>query len=243
MTRVRDLFVVLLRPQPRTEPAHPFLGDDAINFVSRTAKNNGVSARVERIRGMSRAGARTLLRWLSRARPSKRSSSPLPSTRSQNISDPHSNPGDDPSTRRLYWVASIRSEHFRYGLVARRTSPSADLELPDALPDWCSGDRPRLHRPARGGLRTIHRTSSRALLATLPLRRPVRLRARRAGHQSENSSRERRPTSARVSAETASSPSGTCRFATRRDPSPFPTTATVSARPSTNRVRSSRPMT
>ena len=134
MTRVRDLFVVSYGHSLELNRLTRSSANDAINFVSRTAKNNGVSARVERIEGvepapgglLSVALGGTVLETFLQPTPfyCGRDVAILTPILAMTLAE------------RLYWVAAIRANQYRYNYGRQANRTLADLELPAALPDF-----------------------------------------------------------------------------------------------------------
>lgn len=113
--------------------------DDGINFVSRTAKNNGVSARVEAIKGLkptegptlSVAGGGSVLETFLQLEP-------FYSGRDMYILRPKINMTND---EMLFFCCCIRANKFRYsyGRQANRTVRSLHIPAMKAIPSWVYG--------------------------------------------------------------------------------------------------------
>jgi hypothetical protein len=134
MTRVRDVFEVSYGHSLELNRLTRSSAADAVNFVSRTAKNNGVSARVERIQGVEPApgglvsvalGGTVLETFLQ--------PTPFYCGRDVAILAPILTMS---LAQRLWWVAAIRANRYRYNYGRQANRTLADLELPDVLPDF-----------------------------------------------------------------------------------------------------------
>jgi hypothetical protein len=134
MARVRDLFDVSYGHSLELNRLARSSSADAINFVSRTAKNNGVSARVERIPGVEPAqgglvtvalGGTVLETFLQ--------PTPFYCGRDVAILTPVA-----PMTlaEKLWWVSAIRANRYRYSYGRQANRTLADLELPVRVPDY-----------------------------------------------------------------------------------------------------------
>lgn len=134
MARVRDLFDVSYGHSLELNRLARSSSADAINFVSRTAKNNGASARVERIPGVEPAqgglvtvalGGTVLETFLQ--------PTPFYCGRDVAILTPVA-----PMTlaEKLWWVSAIRANRYRYSYGRQANRTLADLQLPDQSPDY-----------------------------------------------------------------------------------------------------------
>ena len=134
MARVSDLLDVSYGHSLELNRLARSSSADAINFVSRTAKNNGVSARVERITGVEPAqgglvtvalGGTVLETFLQ--------PTPFYCGRDVAILTPVA-----PMTlaEKLWWVSAIRANRYRYSYGRQANRTLADLELPVRVPDY-----------------------------------------------------------------------------------------------------------
>ncbi len=134
MTRVRDLFDVSYGHSLELNRLVRSTSSNAVNFVSRTAKNNGVSARVEPIIGVEPAAAGMISVALGGTvletflQPTAfycgRDVAILVPRRLMTIAE------------KLWWVAAIRANRYRYNYGRQANRTLADLELPDAAPGF-----------------------------------------------------------------------------------------------------------
>lgn len=138
MPKVNDLFA--LRYGHSLELNRLELSDapDAINFVSRTTRNNGVSARVRRVAGMEPAAAGTLSVALGgEGGAAETFLQPHPYYTSYHVMvlEPK-NPMLE--TEKLWWAACITANHFRFGFGRQANRTLKDLSLPDRreIPTW-----------------------------------------------------------------------------------------------------------
>lgn len=115
-------------------------GPDAVNFVSRTTRNNGVSARVRRVRGVEPASGGTLsvaLGGEGGAAETFLQPHPYYCARDVMILTPKTEMQD---LEKLWWSACITANHFRFGFGRQANRTLKDLALPDrsAVPEWVS---------------------------------------------------------------------------------------------------------
>lgn len=110
--------------------------EDAVNFVSRTAKNNGVSARVERIPNVDPAQAGTLsvaLNGQGGAGLSFLQPAPFYCGFHVMILTPRTAMSDQ---EKLWWAACISANRFRFGFGRQANRSLAAMNLPDSIPAW-----------------------------------------------------------------------------------------------------------
>lgn len=134
MTRVRDLFEVSYGHSLELNRLTRSTSADAVNFVSRTAKNNGVSARVEPIIGMAPTPGGVLTVALGGSvletfvQPASFYTgfhvAVLTPTRPMTLAE------------KLWWAVAIRANRYRYNYGRQANRTLADLELPDVLPEF-----------------------------------------------------------------------------------------------------------
>lgn len=136
MARVRDLFEVSYGHSLELNRLARSSAADAMNFVSRTTRNNGVSARVPAIEGLTAAAADTISVALSGNGVLAAFVQPSPYYTGYHVAilTPRRPMGD---IEKLWWSRCITANRYRYsyGRQANRTLP--DLELPDEMPVWC----------------------------------------------------------------------------------------------------------
>ncbi|MFF0865205.1 restriction endonuclease subunit S [Nonomuraea sp. NPDC003560] len=136
MPRVMDLFVVHYGHSLELNRLEKDTGPRAIAFVSRTARNNGVSARVKRIDSLAPAPAGALSVSLGGRNYALETSLQVnPFYCGRDVS--YLLPKYDMSVKeKLWWAACIRANRYRfnYGRQANKTLPH--LVLPDEVPEW-----------------------------------------------------------------------------------------------------------
>ena len=111
---------------------------DGINFVSRTAKNNGVSAKVAKIPGVepipagtiSVAGGGSVMESFLQTAPYYSGRDLFYLTAKVHLSD----------QEKLYYCMCLRANKYRYnyGRQANRTLPEILIPSPDEIPTWVS---------------------------------------------------------------------------------------------------------
>jgi len=111
---------------------------DAVNFVSRTTRNNGVSARVSRIAGIVPAEAGTLsvaLGGQGGAAQSFVQPFPYYCGRDVMVLTPK---GAMSEAEKLWWSACISANHYRFGFGRQANRTLKDLALPsrNIIPSW-----------------------------------------------------------------------------------------------------------
>lgn len=107
---------------------------DSVNFVSRTAQNNGVVARVRRLAGVTPSPAGTI------------SCAAGGSVLSTFVQEEEYYSGRDlyiltpkkamTFNERLYYAHVISANKYKYSYGRQANKTLADIELPDVLPDW-----------------------------------------------------------------------------------------------------------
>jgi hypothetical protein len=113
---------------------------DAINFVSRTTQNNGVSAKILLVEGLEPAEAGTISVALGGEGGAAQSFlQPYPYYCGRDVmiliaKKPMSD------NEKLWWASCITANHFRFGFgrQANRTLKDIVLPEPEAMPDWVS---------------------------------------------------------------------------------------------------------
>lgn len=109
---------------------------DAVNFVSRTTRNNGVSARVRRTVGLEPAKAGTLsvaLGGQGGAGQTFVQPRPYYCGRDVMILTPKTEMSE---SEKLWWAACISANHYRFGFGRQANRTLKDLALPSAIPSW-----------------------------------------------------------------------------------------------------------
>lgn len=108
--------------------------DDYINFVSRTAKNNGVSGRVKRIEGckphpagtLSCAGGGSVLSTFLQSKP-------YYSGRDLFILTPRYEMSDE---EMLFWCKAINYNAYKYNYGRQANKTLGDIKIPEDVPEW-----------------------------------------------------------------------------------------------------------
>lgn len=111
------------------------VADDGVNFVSRTAKNNGVSARVQvpKVVSPSPAGCLTVALGGS-VLATFYQAAPFVCGRDVAVLTPK-NPKMS-TTERLWWCAVIKSNAYRYSFGRQANTTLRTLRVPDKVPSW-----------------------------------------------------------------------------------------------------------
>lgn len=124
-------------------------GADAINFVGRAAKNNGVTARVKLIPGLSPAPAGTISVALGgQGGAGVAFLQPLPyyCGRDVMVLTPLKPMTDE---TKLWWVTCITANRFRFGFGRQANKTLKNLVLPDSpRPDWVRAAKTQLFNRA-----------------------------------------------------------------------------------------------
>lgn len=111
---------------------------DAINFVSRAARNNGVTARVKPVEGLTPSPAGTITVALNgQGGAGVAFLQPFPYYSGFHVMVLHpKTPMSD--VEKLWWVTCITANRFRFGFGRQANRTLKDLVLPDvhAMPDW-----------------------------------------------------------------------------------------------------------
>jgi hypothetical protein len=132
----------------------------AINFVSRTSKNNGVSARVRPVEGQTPSPAGTLSVALGGSvLETFLQPSPYLCGRDVAVLTPKQPMSD---IELLWWASCIRANKFRYNYGRQANRTLASLELPAQPPSWLQNQlMPAIGRPATGPLPAVDPTTWR----------------------------------------------------------------------------------
>jgi hypothetical protein len=134
MPLVRDLFIATYGQNLELNRLEISMTSDAVNFVSRTARNNGVSARVERIPSVTpgsvgaltvACGGSVLETFVQPA--------PFYCGRDVYILEPRV---EMSTLERLWWATCIRANKYRYNYGRQANRTFQDLKLPDVPPPW-----------------------------------------------------------------------------------------------------------
>lgn len=131
---VRDLFYARYGQNLELNRLEVTESADAVNFVSRTARNNGVSARVKPVANVPPADAGCLtvacggsvLETFVQA-------APFYCGRDVYILEPKEYMT---LTEKLWWATCIRSNKYRYNYGRQANRTFQDLPLPDGVPAW-----------------------------------------------------------------------------------------------------------
>lgn len=142
MPRVSDLFDVTYGHSLELNRLERVGPSEGVAFVSRTSKNNGVSARVRPIPGLAPAPAGALsvvLGTRNYALETNLQLEPFYCGRDIAYLLPKSTMSD---TEKLWWAECVKANRFRfnYGRQANRTL--SELVLPDEIPDWVPDELP-----------------------------------------------------------------------------------------------------
>lgn len=134
--KVSDLFDVAYGQNLELYRLTRSSGRDAINFVGRSARNNGVTARVVPLDGVTPCEAGTLtvalggsvLETFVQPHPFYTAFHVyvLTPTRQMTLEE------------KLWWAICIRANRYRYNYGRQANRTLADLDLPDDVPDWIS---------------------------------------------------------------------------------------------------------
>jgi hypothetical protein len=140
MPTVSDLFTLQYGHSLELNRLEVSSAPDAINFVSRTIRNNGVSARVRRIEGLEPADAGTLsvaLGGQGGAGESFLQPFPYYCGRDVMVLIPKRKM---PEYEKLWWATCITANRYRFGFGRQANRTLKNLVLPEstAMPDWVS---------------------------------------------------------------------------------------------------------
>lgn len=134
MQKVSDIFDVKYGVNLELNALHQ--AKDGVNFVSRTAKNNGVSAKVERLPNIepipagtiSVAGGGSVMESFLQTEPYYSGRDLYYLTAKTNLSD----------QEKLYYCACLRANKYRYnyGRQANRTLKDILIPSPNEIPKW-----------------------------------------------------------------------------------------------------------
>lgn len=138
MTKISDLFDLVYGHSLELNRLEQSDGSDAINFVGRSARNNGVTAKVSPIRGLAPAPAGTVsvaLGGQGGAGVAFLQPFPFYCGRDVMILKPKSKMTEQEI---LWWVTCITANRFRFGFGRQANRTLKDLQLPeiDEMPDW-----------------------------------------------------------------------------------------------------------
>lgn len=136
MARVSDLFDVSYGHSMELNALEQSDAADAVNFVSRTAKNNGVSARVAPVAGETPSPARTLSVALG-GTVLETFLQPAPYFSGRDIAVLQSR-RDMSDEELLFWATAIRMNAYRYSYGRQANRTLGSVVLPDKLPEWFS---------------------------------------------------------------------------------------------------------
>ncbi|WP_216361727.1 restriction endonuclease subunit S [Xanthomonas arboricola] len=128
---------------------------DAVNFVGRAARNNGVTARVRPIVGLSPAPAGTLtvaLNGQGGAGVAFLQPSPYYSGFHVMVLRPKQPMAEQ---EKLWWAACITANRFRFGFGRQANRTLKNLFLPDKIPEWVKDAGTNMYRGADAPAGTI----------------------------------------------------------------------------------------
>ena len=135
MPRVRDLFDVTIGHSLELNRMTLSREETAINFVSRTTRNNGVSATVAPVDGLEPAPAGAISVALSGNGVLAAFVQPTPFLTGYHVAILRARrPMTD--QEKLWWCTCITSNRYRYSFGRQANRTVADLVLPDDVPDW-----------------------------------------------------------------------------------------------------------
>lgn len=140
MTKVSDLFVLEYGHSLELNRLEQSSDSSAINFVGRAATNNGVTARVKPIAGLSPAASGTIsvaLGGQGGAGVAFLQPRPYYCGRDVMVLKPKEPMSEQ---EKLWWVTCITANSFRFGFGRQANKTLKDLQLPDrfAMPSWVS---------------------------------------------------------------------------------------------------------
>lgn len=138
MTVISDLFILQYGHSLELNRLVQSGAKDAVNFVSRTTKNNGVSARIQPIDGLAPAAAGTLSVALGgQGGAGETFLQPYPYYCGRDVmiltaKTPMS------ESEKLWWVTCITANRFRFGFGRQANRTLKDIVVPDpeAIPEW-----------------------------------------------------------------------------------------------------------
>lgn len=141
MTKISDLFALKYGHSLELNRLHKSTKADAVNFVGRSAVNNGVTAKVSKIADVSPAAAGTLtvaLNGQGGAGVAFVQPAPYYTAFHVMILSPKFAMTEK---EKLWWAFCITANRFRYGFgrQANRTLKHLDLPDPKKIPDWVAG--------------------------------------------------------------------------------------------------------
>lgn len=136
MPRIKDLFEIQRGQGLDLNTLTEASSRDAVNYVSNSSRNNGVSARVLPVSGIEPSPAGSITISLAGSA-LETFLQPAPFYSSQNISilTPKQPMTDH---EKLWWVLCIRANIFRFSFGRKANITHSDLELPDEIPDWAT---------------------------------------------------------------------------------------------------------
>jgi hypothetical protein len=136
--KLSDLFEVQYGHSLSLNKLRQVSADEGIAFVSRTARNNGVAAWVERVTGVEPlpAGLLTVcLRSRNYALATFLQPRPFYTGYHIYVLRPHCEMSDQ---EKLWWAQTIEANRFRYNFGRQANRSLAALELPDTPPAWAT---------------------------------------------------------------------------------------------------------
>lgn len=137
MKRVEDLFDVSYGHSLELNRLKRARSPQGVNFVSRTSKNNGVSARVAQIDGMQPGVAETLTVALGGS-VLETFIQPEPYYCGRDVAILTPKNLEMTLNEKLWWALCIRANQYRYNFGRQANRTLKELELPDAPTEWVS---------------------------------------------------------------------------------------------------------
>jgi len=136
MTKVSDLFMLKYGHSLELNAQTISSAPEAVNFVSRTARNNGVSARILPVLGREPAPAGTVSVALGgQGGAGVAFLQPFPYYCGRDVMI--LTPKTQMSEREiLWWVTCITANRFRFGFGRQANKTLGELRLPDEIPGW-----------------------------------------------------------------------------------------------------------
>jgi hypothetical protein len=141
MPKLSDLFELEYGHSLELNRLEQVTGPDAVNFVGRAARNNGVTARVRRLPGIAPAAAGTVsvaLGGQGGAGVAFLQPFPYYCGRDVMVLKPKHKMSEQEV---LWWVTCITANRFRFGFGRQANRTLKDLHLPErsAMPSWVGG--------------------------------------------------------------------------------------------------------
>lgn len=164
--KINDLFTLAYGHSLELNRLDQSSGPDAINFVGRAARNNGVTARVSLIAGLAPAAAGTIsvaLGGQGGAGVAFLQPSPYYCGRDVMILTPRKPMAEQ---EKLWWVMCITANRFRFGFGRQANRTLKDLSLPSLkdIPAWVKTTDPDCYKgaelPASTATRELSDTAS-----------------------------------------------------------------------------------